>query len=158
MQEIIYSAKPNIIIGTETWLDNTMTATEFFPTNMFNVFRKYRPPNNKNKSHGGVLLAITKDCISSEVKELQTNCEIVWAEINITGTKQILVGSCYRPPSDEGTSLEQLEISLSRVNNITSSHLWLGGNFNLGHIDCSVIVQYHHLLQASQMLNTINIY
>jgi hypothetical protein len=95
LQEIIYSAKPDIIIGTETWLDNTMTATEFFPTNMFNVFRKYRPPNNKNKSHGGVLLAITKDCISSEVKELQTNCEIVWAEINITGTKQILIGSYY---------------------------------------------------------------
>jgi hypothetical protein len=103
-------------------------------------------------------LAITKDCISSEVKELQTNCEIVWAEINITGTKQILIGSYYRPPSDEGTSLEQLEISLGRVNNITSSHLWLGGDFNLSHIDCSVIVQYHHLLQASQMLNTINIY
>ena len=72
-----------------------MTATELFPTNMFNVFRKDKPPNNKNKSHGGVLLAITKDFISSEVKELQTNCEIVWAELNITRTKQILVGSYY---------------------------------------------------------------
>ena len=138
MQETIDSAKPDIIIGTETWLDNTIPSTVFFPTNMFNVFRKDRPPNNRNKSHGGVLLAITKEFISSEVKELQTNCEIVWAEINITGTKKILVGSYYRPPSDEGTSLEQLEISLSRVNNITSSHLWLGGDFNLGHIDWSV--------------------
>ena len=98
---------------------------------MFNVFRNNRPPNNKtHKSHGGKLLATTKDFISSEVKELQTNCEIVWAKINITGTKKILVGSYYRPPSDEGTSLEQLEILLSRVNNITSSHLWLGGDFN----------------------------
>jgi hypothetical protein len=69
--------------------------------------------NNKNKSHGGVILAITKDCISSEVKELQTNCDIVWAEINITGTKQILIGSYYRPPSDEGTS-------------VTLCHFWLG--------------------------------
>jgi len=112
LQEIIDSAKPDIIIGTETWLDNTIPSTEFFPTNMFNVFRKDRPSNNKNKSNGGVLLAITKDFISSEVKELQTNCEIVWAEINITGTKKILVGSYYRPPSDEGTSLEQLEIEV----------------------------------------------
>ena len=158
MQEIKDSPKPDIIIGTETWLDNTIPSTEFFPTTMFNVFRKDRPPNNKNKSHGGVLLAITKDFISSEVKELQTNCEIVWVEINITGAKKILVGSYYTSPSDEGTSLEQLEISLSKVNNITSSHLSLGGDFNLGHIDCSVIVQYLHLLQASQMLNTINIY
>ena len=46
------------------------TTLEFFLTNMFNVFRKDRPPNNKNKRHGGVLLAITKDSISSEVKEL----------------------------------------------------------------------------------------
>jgi hypothetical protein len=38
-------------------------------------------------------LVITKDFISTEVKELQANCEIVWAEINITGTKKILVGS-----------------------------------------------------------------
>jgi hypothetical protein len=35
------------------------------------------------------------DFIRSEVKELQTNCEIVWAELNITRTKQILVGSYY---------------------------------------------------------------
>ena len=130
MQVIIDSAKPDIIIGTVTWLDNTIQSTEFFPTDMFNVFRKDRPPNNKNKSHGGVLLAMTKACISPEVKELQTNCKIVWAEIYITGTKTILVGSYYRPPPDEGTSLEQLEILLSRVNNITSSHLWLGGDFN----------------------------
>ena len=95
MQEIIDSAKPDIIIGTETWLDNTILSTEFFPTHMINVFRKDRPPNNKIKSHGDVLLAITKDFIRSEVKELQTNCEIVWAELNITRTKQILVGSYY---------------------------------------------------------------
>jgi hypothetical protein len=69
LQEIKDSAKPDIIIGTETWFDNTIPSTEFFPTTMFNVFRKDRPPNNKNKSHGGVLLAITKDFISSEVKE-----------------------------------------------------------------------------------------
>jgi hypothetical protein len=138
LQEIIDSANPDIIIGTETWLDNTIPPPEFFPINMFNVFRTDRPPNNKNKTHGGVLLAITKDFISSEVKELQTNCEIVWAEINITRTKKSLVGSYYRPPSDEGTSLEQLEISLSRVSNITSSHIWLGGDHNLGHIDWSV--------------------
>jgi hypothetical protein len=43
---------------------------------------------------------------------LKTNCEIVWAEINITGTKKICVASYYRPPSDDGTALDQLNISL----------------------------------------------
>jgi methylmalonyl-CoA mutase N-terminal domain/subunit len=54
------------------------------PTNMFEEF--VLSNLTKDKSHGGVLLAITKDFISSEITELKTNCEIVWAEINITGT------------------------------------------------------------------------
>jgi hypothetical protein len=37
---------------------------------------------------------------------------VVWAEINITGTKKICVASYYRPPSDDGTALDQLNISL----------------------------------------------
>jgi hypothetical protein len=65
---------------------------------MYNIYRNDRAPNTKDKSHGGVLLPITKDFISSEITELKTNCEIVWAEINITGTKKICVASYYRPP------------------------------------------------------------
>jgi hypothetical protein len=80
---------------------------------MYNIYRNDRAPNTKDKSHGGVLLPITKDFISSEITELKTNCEIVWAEINITGTKKICVVSYYRPPSDDSTSLDQLNISLS---------------------------------------------
>jgi hypothetical protein len=72
---------------------------------MYNINRNDRAPNTKDKSHGGILLAITKDFISSEITELKTNCEIVWAEINITGTKMICVASYYRPPSDCLTEL-----------------------------------------------------
>ena len=43
-----------------------------------------------------------------EITELKTNCEIVWAEINITGTKKICVASYYRPPSDDGTGVLNL--------------------------------------------------
>ena len=56
---------------------------------------------------------------------------IVWAEINITGTKKICVASYYRPPSDDGTSLDQLNISLSRLDKSNSSNIWVGGDFNL---------------------------
>jgi hypothetical protein len=94
--EIINSVKPYIIIGTETWLDKSIPSTDYFPNNMYNIYRNDRAPNTKDKSHGGVLLAITKDFISSEITELKTNCEIVWAEINITGTKQICVARYYR--------------------------------------------------------------
>ncbi|CAC5402013.1 unnamed protein product [Mytilus coruscus] len=112
-------------------------------------------------------LAITKEFISSEIVELKTDCEIVWAEINISGTKKICVDSYYRPPSDKGTSLEQLNISLNRLDNTTTTNIWLGGDFNLGHIDWSIpafilgkpdakqhqllldIISNHHLHQAT---------
>jgi hypothetical protein len=41
--------------------------------------------NGANSNHVGVLIAISKEFISSVIKELQTDCEIVWAEINIAG-------------------------------------------------------------------------
>ena len=83
-------------------------------------------------------LLVSKDFVSTEITELQTDCEVVWAEINISGTKKIIVGTYYRPPSSDETSLENLNISLSRISNTSSSYIWLGGDFNLGHIDWSV--------------------
>jgi hypothetical protein len=49
---------------------------------MYNIYRNDRAPNTKDKSHGGVLLPITKDFISSEITELKTNCEIVWVDVS----------------------------------------------------------------------------
>jgi hypothetical protein len=46
--------------------------------------------------------------------------------------------SYYRPPSDKGTSLQQLELSLSRINHASNTNIILGGDFNLGHIDWSI--------------------
>ena len=115
LEEIINSAKPDIIIGTETWLNPNIPSHELFPPNLYNVYRKDRTQNNKGKSYGGVLIAITKEFISSKIDELQTDCENVWAEINISGTKKIIVGCYYRPPSDDGTSLENLNSSLTKI-------------------------------------------
>lgn len=58
--------------------------------------------------------------ISSEISELQTECVRVWSEINITGTKHIAVGIYYRPLSDDGTSLENSNVSLKRINNTST--------------------------------------
>jgi hypothetical protein len=65
--EIINSVKPDIIKGTEAWLEKSIPSTDYFPNNMYNIYRNDRAPNTKDKSHGGVLLAITKDLIISEI-------------------------------------------------------------------------------------------
>ncbi|CAC5386264.1 unnamed protein product [Mytilus coruscus] len=56
----------------------------------------------------------------------------------MTGRKNLLIGAYYRPPSDKGTSLQQLELSLSRINQSSNTNIMIGGNFNLGHIDWSI--------------------
>ena len=99
--QIIDSAKPDIILGTETWLDKDTSSHEFFPSELFNVYRSDRKPNKNNQSYGGVLIAINKEFISTE--------------INMSGSKNLLIGAYYRPPSDKETSLQQLELSLSRT-------------------------------------------
>jgi hypothetical protein len=85
-----------------------------------------------------VLIATKKELISTEVSELKTDCEIVWSQINMSGSKNLLIGAYYRPPSDKGTSLQQLELSLSRINHASNTNIILGGDFNLGHIDWSI--------------------
>ncbi|XP_071123809.1 uncharacterized protein [Mytilus edulis] len=105
---------------------------------LYNIYRTDRPPSKNNQSYGGVLLAVTKEFISTEIQELKTDCEIIWAQINISGPKNLLVGSYYRPPSDDGNSIKQLDLSLSRINQTSNSNILVGGDFNLGHIDWSV--------------------
>jgi hypothetical protein len=140
LEQIINSTKPDIITGTETWLNPSVPLNELFPPNMYNVYGRNRPQdgNGDNANHGGVLIVISKEFISSEINELQTDCKIVCAEINITGIKQIIIGSYYRPPPDDGTSLDNLDKSLSRLKKYHASNIWLGGDVNIGHIDWSV--------------------
>ncbi|VDI31119.1 Hypothetical predicted protein [Mytilus galloprovincialis] len=68
LTQLIDSSKPDIIIGTETWLDKNISSYEFFPSELFNVYRSDRPPNKNNQSHGGVLIAINKELISTEIR------------------------------------------------------------------------------------------
>jgi len=154
---LIESTKPDIIIGTETWLDPSVSSYEYFPANKFNVYRKDRPPNSKGQSHGGVLIAINNEFESSEITELQTDCEIVWAEIVIQNSRKLLVSSFYRPPNDSA-SMEKLNISLNRLNQDSKSIVLVSGDFNLGHIDwnsSSIIPGRPNVKQHQELLDLV---
>ena len=58
--------------------------------------------------------------------------------LNRVNNKKIIIGSYYRPLSDDGKSLDNLDESLNRLTEYHASNIWLGGDFNLGHIDWSV--------------------
>ncbi|CAC5404305.1 unnamed protein product [Mytilus coruscus] len=72
VKNLVESTQPDIVLGTETWIDPTITDNQIFPPNYHILV--YR--NDRNLK-GGVLTAIKNDHLSTPVPELQTNCEIV---------------------------------------------------------------------------------
>jgi hypothetical protein len=77
IQNLVDSTKPDVIITTETWLDPTITNSQIFTPN-YNIYRKDR---KGTKTGGGVLIAINDKYLSSEIPELDTDCEIIWCKI-----------------------------------------------------------------------------
>ena len=69
LENLISSVEPDIIFGTETWIDSTIKDTQIFPGG-FNIFR-----NDRKLSGGGVLIAVRDTLLTTAVPELQTLCE-----------------------------------------------------------------------------------
>ncbi|CAG2246306.1 unnamed protein product [Mytilus edulis] len=82
---------------------------------------------------GGVFLAISVDILSSEQPELDTNCELLWAKVDIIGVKSIYIGAYYKPQENDTESVAELSRSLQRIP--THSNIWLLGDFNLPNYD-----------------------
>ena len=57
--------------------------SEIFPKDLYSIYRKDRT----GRKEGGVFLAISTDILSSEQPELDTDCEITWAKVDIIGVK-----------------------------------------------------------------------
>ena len=121
---LINNAKPDIIIGTESWLSHEHSNNECFPTETYQVERRDRP----NDPHGGVFIAARKDLVLVRESNLETECELLWCNIHITGCKTLHIGAYYRPHVGDENSLQELDKSLSLIN--PAHDILLGGDFN----------------------------
>ena len=97
LDQITESCKPTIIFGTEPRVSDNISPYECFYPTKYTVYSK-----NRKDGYGGVLIAISNEYITSQVTELDTNCEIVWATIKSTGKKTLYLGTYYRSPLSEG--------------------------------------------------------
>jgi hypothetical protein len=75
------------------------------------------------------------DLVMSHRSDLDEDCEVLWAQLEIVGAKQILIGAFYRTPDSGPDVLESLRSSLSKLDTNKCSNIWLSGDFNLSHID-----------------------
>ena len=65
LHTIIDSAKPDIILGNESWLTPAIKNSEIFQES-FDAVRKYRASD----AHGGVFIAFKRDLLCTETPEL----------------------------------------------------------------------------------------
>ena len=128
MWQTIQDMKPDIILGTETWLTPDVKDAEIFPPEIgYTVFRK-----DRDDGYGGVLVAVKHGLTAHEINK-QTRVEAVLVKIKLNSVA-LTVGSVYRTPS-QSTKDQMDEITQFLDGLDTNDVLWIGGDFNLPDID-----------------------
>ena len=145
LHTIIDLAKPDIILGNESWLTHDIKISEIFPET-FNAVRKDRVSD----AQGGVFVAFKHDLLCTETLELDTKCEMVWCNLNIIGSRTLYLSSFYRPLDKiVNDYLEEFNISLGRIMSNRNAHVLIGGDFYCGDIEWSTM-QVPHGVQKRQ--------
>ena len=124
---LLDTENPDIVVGTESWLSPDIASSEIFPEG-YHSFRADR--KSKSKRSGGVFILVRNSLICTEQPQFQTNCEILWVKIEITGSRPLFVGAYYRRVEDDLESLREFQDSVSRVRE-HSDNVWVSGDFNL---------------------------
>ena len=154
LQMVIDSTKPDVIIGTESWLSSDVNAAEVFPPD-FEVFRCDR----KDDPHGGVLIA-TRQTMVSSIARVGNDCEFISVKVKLNRGKSALISAAYRPPNRTDEAYTQAlisDITATRTEH-KSAYFLLGGNFNLPDIDWKAGAVNGHSLSRQVNDAYINMY
>jgi hypothetical protein len=133
LEAVIDSSNPDVIIGTETWLDPDINSAEVIPNYMgFDVYRRDRSDDH----HGGVLIATKRELELEEITQSK-NIELISGSIRLSNKKKLTLAAFYRPPSS--VSETYLDLVKSEISGLHSKNknnvLIIGGDFNVPDID-----------------------
>ncbi|XP_053380036.1 uncharacterized protein LOC128548696 [Mercenaria mercenaria] len=147
---LVESARPDVILGTETWLSKDVNSSEIFDESLgFDVYRNDRADN----THGRVLIAVKKELNVTDVKCSKT-VELISGSIQ-TKSKKIVFSSYYRPPGR--TDEAYLESSRTGFLKLKADNkraiIVIGGDFNVPDIswkDNTITSSKHYAKKVSQ--------
>ena len=128
-QAVVYTRKIDIVIVSETWLDNTVPDYKFL-LNGYTIFRKDRI----GRRGSGVLLAFKSQIMDWRRYDLTANCKLVWCEFLLSLGQKILFGVYYRPPNTGVEYFHCLCDSLATTDD-KFDKIFLAGDFNLPGFD-----------------------
>lgn len=119
--DLINTTAPSVVIGTESWLDDTIDDAEVFPPE----YAAYR--RDRNRHGGGVFLLIHNSLQSLAVDFSNFSFEAVMCKVSLLNGEFLVIGSFYRPPA---TSDESIQLLTNALSSISFDYLVLGGDFN----------------------------
>ena len=130
---MIDCSDPDVIIGTETWLNENTHSSELFPPS-YCVIRK-----DRSDVYGGVLIALKKEFVFEHLSSSH-ECEAAFIKLPLDKRKALIIGAMYRPPSSSPQYMDEL---CSAVEDQYSKHrnavFWLGGDLNLPDINWETV-------------------
>ena len=88
---LVSEHKPDFIMGSESWLTNSILNNAVFPPN-FTIFRK-----DKVSEYGAVFIAC-KSTVQCKPIKVITECELVACEVQVSHGPPLVIISVYRPP------------------------------------------------------------
>ena len=124
--DLISSLQPDIIIGTESHIDSSITDTQFLPPS-------YKAHHKDRNIHGGeVFIALKEEifinCIRME--EYETNCEIIWLKLTTTDNKSFYLCAYYRLHVGDEESLQQFTLSIQKACSSDKRRVLIAGDLN----------------------------
>lgn len=166
----------DIIILSETWLNNSVMSSELFE-NRYKVYRRDRETSgfHNKKEGGGALIAVSTKLNSTRITTWESNCEDLWVAVDVclSGIVQRLVFCALNLPSP--VSLPMLKHFIDNCNSIMEKQCirtCIVGDFNLGSIDwaefdsmgsCShtststqILIDFCNIHNLKQVNNIIN--
>jgi hypothetical protein len=113
---------------TETQLDSNIASSEILQGGSdYDICRK-----DRNSHGGGVMIMTHKKYVTTNETGYDSDCEIIWNKIAMSGCKPLYTAAYYRPPNGDQYALEQLEESLQKIpQQRHSPNILLSGDFNM---------------------------
>ncbi|KAJ0172146.1 hypothetical protein K1T71_012119 [Dendrolimus kikuchii] len=129
----------DVIVLSETWLNNNILNTELFNDN-YVVYRRDRDLSsfNSKKDGGGVLIAVTKSINSVRMREWESDQEDIWVVIKDhtkTKGKDLSICGVYLPPPINKVNLDNFIDNCNTIMDQNDIYAILLGDFNLGRIN-----------------------
>ena len=119
--------------------------------------RRFKPRLHQYVVSLRVTLVSVHEClIDNEIDNHNSNCEVIWAEVQTQG-KPTTTGAFNRPPSAKESSLRDVACSKQGTKNRQNKHIVVCEDINLPHINWkkkSIKAGSNHQIQHQQFLDT----